>query len=220
MADAPQQSPVGQGNYVVEAGDCLESIAYAHGYLWQTLWSLPQNAELKQQRDPHVLLPGDRVAVPPVRVGQQAAATDLVHTYVKLGASSTFNLRFLDEQQQPRSGVAYVLTIDGKNTSGTLDSNGSLSVPIPPNASQGSIQLQTDPDPETYPLNFGYLDPNGSATGVRGRLNNLGFACAATGDWDADLKGALMRYQSLRNLPPTGELDDATSQALQQDHQS
>ncbi len=210
----------GSGNYVVKPGDCMESIAYANGFLWQTLWNLQANAELKSKRTPNVLLPGDRVTIPAIAQRQESAPVDQCHVYKKLGVPGTFSLRFLDEQQQPRSGLNYILTIDGKTTTGSLDSDGSLKVPIVPNASQGTIKLQTDPDPETYPLQFGYLDPSGSATGVRARLNNLGFTCAATGGWDADVQGALQRYQAARNLQPTGQLDDATQQGLQQDHQS
>ncbi len=198
----------------------MESIAYAHGFLWQTLWNLPDNASLQSQREAHVLLPGDHVTIPAIRPRVEEAAVDALHSYVRNGLPSTFQIRFLDEEQKPRSGLKYILTIDGQTSSGSLDDQGGLSVPILPNASSGSIQLQVDPDPETYPLNFGCLDPDASATGVRGRLNNLGFACAADGDWDADLQGALERFQSSRNLPPTGILDSATQQALKQDHQS
>lgn len=219
-SQVPTTTPTGQGSYTVQPGDCMESIAYANGFLWQTLWNLPENATLQSQRQANVLLPGDKVTIPPLRPRIEEAGVDAKHTYVRNGLPSSFQIRFLDEEQQPRSGLQYILTIDGQTSNGTLDGDGGLTVPIMPNASSGSIQLQVDPDPETYPLNFGCLDPDASATGVRGRLNNLGFSCAASGDWDQDLSGALGRFQSSRNLPPTGSLDSATQQALKQDHQS
>jgi hypothetical protein len=220
IAPADAGSPAGQGDYVVQPGDCMQSIAYEHGFVWKTLWSLPENAELKRRRDPNVLLPGDRVTIPEIRLREEARPTDQRHRFRLLGAPSLFRLRFLDDKQQPRSGVAYVLTIDGQVTSGSLDAAGSLTVPIRPNASSGAIRLQTDPGPESYPLNFGHLDPDSSPTGIRGRLNNLGFPCATDGDWDEDLKGAILRFQIANNMPPTGQLDDQTRQALKQVHQS
>jgi hypothetical protein len=220
IAPADAGGPVGQGDYVVQPGDCMQSIAYEHGFVWKTLWNLPDNAELKRRRDPNVLLPGDRVTIPEIRLREEARPTDQRHRFRLLGAPSLFRLRFLDDKQQPRSGVAYVLMIDGQTTSGSLDAQGSLDVSIPSNASRGTIRLQTDPDPETYPLNFGHLDPDSSPTGVRGRLNNLGFSCASDGDWDEDLRGAITRFQMARNLQPTGQLDDQTRQALKQGHQS
>jgi len=205
---------------VVQPGDCMESLAAQFGYLWQTLWDLPENAELKAKRTPNVLLPGDKVTIPPLRVNHVDSAADQSHSFVLKGASTRFQLRFLDDKQQPRSGVPYILTIDGITTNGTLDGAGSLNVPIPPTASQGTIVLQTTPDPESYPLNFGHLDPLSETTGVRGRLNNLGFTCASDGDPDADLQSAIARFQAANNLPVTGQLDDQTRQALQQGHQS
>ena len=218
--DPPIQSPVGQGNYVVQPGDCMDSIAFGTGFLWKTLWDLPDNAELKSQRDPHVLLPGDRVTIPPIRKREDPAVTEQLHKYVKHGTSALFRLRFLDEELQPRSGLSYILTIDGEVTKGKLDRDGSLSVPIHPNAKQGTIQLQVEPDPESYQLNLGHLDPEGSAPGVRARLNNLGFSCAADGDFNADLADALKRFQASRELTVTGVLDDKTRQALKQNHKS
>jgi hypothetical protein len=217
---ADAQGPVGQGNYVVQPGDCMESLAAQFGFLWQTLWNLPENAELKAKRTPNVLLPGDRVTIPPLRVNQLDSPADQAHSFVLKGTSTKLLLRFLDDQQRPRGGIAYILTIDGVTSSGTLDGSGSLNVPIPASAAQGSITLQTTPDPETYPLNFGHLDPISSTTGVRGRLNNLGFTCASDGDPDADLQSAIARFQMANNLPVTGQLDDQTRQALQQGHQS
>lgn len=198
----------------------MASIAHQHGFTWQTLWNLPANAELKRQRQPNVLLPGDQVTIPPIRLREESRPTDQLHKFQLAGQSCQLKLRFLDDKKQPRSGVAYTLTIDGKTTSGTLDGAGSLNVPIPPDASQGNILLQTEPDPETYPLNFGHLDPDSLPTGIRGRLNNLGFSCASDGDVDADLQAAIKRFQIANDIPPTGELDDRTRQALKQGHQS
>jgi hypothetical protein len=212
--------PLGHGNYEVKPGDCMESIAYEHGFLAQTLWRLRENAELKCARNPNLLLPGDRVTIPARRPREEACATGQRHRFVLHGASTQFRLRFLDDQQQPRSGVAYTLVIDGNTTTGTLDAEGSLTASIRPNASKGTIRLQTTPDPETYPLHFGHLDPDSSVTGARNRLRNLGFSCASSGDLDADLKGALVRFQTARGLPPTGELDAPTRQALTKDHLS
>jgi hypothetical protein len=198
----------------------MKSIAFKSGFTWQTLWNLPENAQLKRQREPNVLLPGDRVTIPALRLREEACATDKSHKFQLLGGPSRFKVRFLDEKQKPRSGLAYILTIDGQTTNGTLDGEGGLNVPIPPDAAKGSIQLQTDPEPETYSFDFGHLDPDSTPTGVRGRLNNLGFACASDGDWDADLRNALQRYQISRDIEPTGELDDNTRQALKRDHKS
>jgi hypothetical protein len=214
-------NPVGQGEYVVKPGDCMESIAFEQGFLWETLWNLPANGELKSERQPNVLLPGDRVTIPDLQPFEKPGCpTDQTHQFLLQGTKTKLHLRFLDDKQQPRSGVKYVLTVDGRNYNGTLDGAGSLTQSIPSNASQGSIQLLTEPDPETYPLNFGHLDPDASETGARGRLNNLGFTCSPDGGMDDGLKGALMKFQTAKDLPVTGQLDDDTRDALKQEHLS
>jgi Putative peptidoglycan binding domain/LysM domain len=214
-------NPVGQGDYVVKPGDCMESIAFEQGFLWETLWNLPANGELKSERQPNVLLPGDRVTIPNLQPFEKPdCPTDQTHQFVLPGTKSKLYVRFLDDKQQPRSGLKYALMVDGQKYNGTLDGAGSLTQSIPANASQGSIQLLTDPDPESYPLNFGHLDPDESQTGVRGRLNNLGYTCSPDGGIDADLQGALIKFQTVNNLPPTGQLDDDTRQALTQEHLS
>ena len=214
------QGPVGQGDYQVQPGDCMASIARQHGFTWQTVWNFPANADLKARREPNVLLPSDQVTIPPIRLRQESRPTGQVHSFQLVGQSCRLQLRFLDDNKQPRSGVVYTLTIDGKRTRGTLDGAGSLNVPISPDASQGSIVLHTEPDLETYPVNLGHLDPDSSPTGIRGRLNNLGFTCASDGDWDANLQSAIKRFQIANDIPPTGELDGQTRQALKQTHQS
>ena len=52
-------------DYTVKEGDCIASLAYDRGLLWQTVWNHPLNALLKTQRqDPNVLKPGDIVHLP------------------------------------------------------------------------------------------------------------------------------------------------------------
>ncbi len=149
-------NPVGQGDYIVKPGDCMESIAFEQGFLWETLWNLPANAELKSERQPNILLPGDHVTIPGLQPFEKPdCPTDQTHQFVLPGTKTKLHLRFLDDKQQPRSGLKYALVVDGQKYNGTLDGAGSLTQSIPANASQGSIQLLTDSDPETYPLNFG-----------------------------------------------------------------
>src|SRR5277367_6669086 len=130
--DESSEGPVGQGDYVVQQGDCMESIAVNSGFLWQTLWNLPQNAQLKKSRDPNVLMAGDRVTIPPIRPRKDARATEARHRFQRNGVPSRLRLRFLDDKKKPRSGLAYVLTVDDKTTRGSLDNDGSLDVPISP----------------------------------------------------------------------------------------
>ena len=54
------------GMHTVKQGEYLSLIAAQYGFTnWQTIWNLPQNADLQKQRqNPNVLFPGDQVYVP------------------------------------------------------------------------------------------------------------------------------------------------------------
>ncbi len=49
---------------------------------------------------------------------------------------------------------------------------------------------------------------------VQRALSSQGYAVALTGAWDQDTRAALMKFQRSRDLPTTGDLDPATTQAL------
>ncbi|MBC7927680.1 MAG: LysM peptidoglycan-binding domain-containing protein, partial [Bryobacteraceae bacterium] len=38
--------------HIVQAGDCVSSIAEYYGFDWERLWNLPENATVKQSRLP------------------------------------------------------------------------------------------------------------------------------------------------------------------------
>ena|SRR5438105_7881683 len=205
---APDDSGVGDGNYIVHPGDCLSKIAASFGFDWQTLWNLPENSKLKQQRkDPNVLFPGDRVFVPELRQKHHDAATDKRHTYCLKGTPAKLRLRFLDDGD-PRESERYVLIIDGDVRQGILDSNGQLEEHIPPTADSVRIIIGED-DPIT--LKLGTVDPVNKVSGVQGRLSNLGFAPGPIDNrMGPKTRNAIRRFQNKYNLDVTGEPDDTT----------
>ncbi|HKJ19460.1 MAG TPA: peptidoglycan-binding domain-containing protein [Woeseiaceae bacterium] len=70
----------------VVSGDCIHSIADAHGHFWETVWSHPDNSDLRRKREtPSVLEPGDEVAVPEIRVETEPAATEKKHRFRRRG---------------------------------------------------------------------------------------------------------------------------------------
>jgi hypothetical protein len=89
-------------DYVVQAGDCISSIAFERGFFWETIWQHPQNAELRSRRkDPNILLAGDTVFVPDLELREHQAGTERRHRYMLRGAPAKLRLRVLEEVPAP-----------------------------------------------------------------------------------------------------------------------
>lgn len=217
QASRHAETPVGDGNYVVKLGECIASIAYEHGHFWQTILNHPANRELKDaRRNYHVLLPGDRLTVPPICLKEESAVTDKRHFYRLKGSSEVFQLRLLDVDEQPRANLQYILVIGQRTFTGTTDDQGQLRHSIPPNARRGRLILGSGQDTEEIELRLGDLNPTHAISGAQARLTNLGFDCGPIdGIFGPLTRNAIKRFQKAAGLPPTGELDAPTMQELE-----
>lgn len=219
----PQQEPttVGRGEYVVEDGDCLESIAFASGHFWETLWNLPDNADIKRTRKtPNILLPGDRLTVPEIQVEWRAGATETTHRFRRRGVPSRLAI-CIKECGSARAHEPYRLTIDGAVFQGTTDADGWVRRPLPPDAREGELVVGKHPLTSiVIPLQFGGMHPLSELTGIQQRLGNLGFGCEPSGELDEATLFALASFQKANNLEPTAELNSGTIHQLRQAHGS
>lgn len=221
-------APVGEGEHVVREGDCLSSIARQTGRLWETIWNDPANAALRAaRRDPNVLLPGDRLTIPPLRPRSEPAQTEMRHRFVRLGQPTVFQLR-LAHNGRPLAQRSYTLTYDnGEEFSGVTNMDGFLRCPMPSDALHGRLAVAGGSDDATddsleYTLRFGRLQPVESLVGVQQRLRNLGlYDGANTGELDERTRSAIEVYQTARSgLNATGTPDAATRQRLREEHGS
>jgi hypothetical protein len=205
--------------YIVEQGDCISSIAYEHGFFWDTLWNHVENAQLKQDRkDPNILFPGDEVFIPDKEEKTESCATEQRHRFCKRGVPSKLRLRLLDNDE-PRAKVDYILIVDGQIFSGTTDAEGRLEHTIPPNAESATLIIGEEQD--EYKLKLGHIDPIDEISGIQHRLNNLGFDCGEVdGVLDEETKLALRKFQKKYEIPETGQPDSETRRKIQELHGS
>lgn len=213
--------PVGDGDYEVVDGDCIESIAEQTGHLWQTIWNHPRNAAVKSVREsPNVLLPGDRIHIPPLQPGVYDRATDARHSFVLHGRPSKLQFCVL-EGGKPRANEQYSLRVDAHVFTGTTDGDGNIEVAIPPGAVEGELVVGTGrARRRVYKLQLGGMDPVGSPMGIQKRLQNLGYPCPLTGEMDEETAAALAGFQRDEGLEATGILDPDTSKKLKAVHAS
>lgn len=208
--------------YEVQPGDCVLSIAEKAGLLWKTVWNHPGNMELRELRkDPNVLLPGDKIVVPNKTIKEVDKPTDAAHRFVRKGTPAKVKMRFLQEDE-PRAGIAYVFKVDGDTFEGKTDSEGYVSVPIPPGAQMGKlILLGKDRQPaEEFDIRLGHLDPYNELVGVQKRLQNLGFGCSATGELDEATRAAVSQFRAKHKLEQSEAIDEQLMNQLKAVHGS
>lgn len=191
--------------YQVQQGDCIESIAFDHGFNWKTLWNLPENAALRTMRkDPNVLLPADIVKIPDKTLRWESKPTERRHVFVR-GAVPSRLVLVLKDLDRPRARERYALDVEGRAFTGETDEEGRIEVFISPAARQGRLVLGSGSDVEEYPLQLGQIDPIAEAGGVKERLKNLGFE-------------SIEEFQRRHRLDITGEADAATLEKLKQEY--
>ena len=201
----------------VNAGDSIPSIAHDSGHFWETLWNLPANADLKNKRkNPNILAPGDEVTVPPIRVKDFSCATDSRHPFKRKGVPAKLKMQ-LFLMGEPRRNEPYTLILDDDVVKGTTDGDGNLEHFIKPNAKGGVLRLNGGK--EEYPVRVGHLNPIDNISGVKQRLNNLGFNCGDESDDKTEqFSQAITQFQGENGLKQTGNIDDATKAKLESLH--
>lgn len=92
-------------DYTIQAGDCIASLARDRGFLWETIWNHPRNAQLKRTRkDPNVLMVGDVVYVPDLTLKQVPKPTDQAHQFKLKNVPAKLRLRLLRPPKTDQAG--------------------------------------------------------------------------------------------------------------------
>jgi hypothetical protein len=213
--------PVGEGDYIVESGDCVESVAARFGFHWETIWNDPKNAALRKARvSPNVLLPGDRLHIPEKILRTEDRPTEQRHHFILLGEPSKLRI-CVKQSGEPRSKQPYLLEIDGERYQGNTDEGGWIDLEIPADASEGKLTIGEHPlHRQAYLLELGGMDPVTEVVGVQKRLHNLGFSCQPTGELDSATTVAIAAFQQNKGLEPTGEIDRNLIDKLKTQHGS
>jgi hypothetical protein len=217
-------APAGQGDYVVQQGDSLVSIACAAGLLPDSVWNDPANAALKEARkNGEVLLPGDRLTVTPIRPKLLDRTTGQRHVFRRKNVPATVTLFLLDDEGAPFAGKKYEVSIEGTPHSGTTGDDGKIGIPIEPTSRDGQLKVWLDepglPSPWTCELHLGELYPIGHAIGVQQRLSNLGlYRGEIDGEAGPATQAAVSIFQAEQKLTVSGEIDQATRDKLVEIH--
>ena len=204
-------------NYQVKQGDCISSIAFENGFLPDTIWNHPNNAQLKVKRqDPNVLMPGDVVFVPDKRLKEISEPTSQVHKFICKLTPATLYLHLLNDGE-PIANETFELDVDGKITDGITDGEGKLRVSISPNAKKGVLMVGEIGDQIKYDLNLGTLEPIDKVSGVKKRLYNLGYKVGSLNDQiTEELEDAIFEFEFDHQLTQTGKITETNRAKLKE----
>ena len=214
------------GIHIVRQGECLSSIAYhAHLPSWHTIYDHPNNAAFKTKRpNPNLIYPGDEVYVPDPAVKTIDCPTDTTTTFVVRTVPTYLNMCLQDASKEPYKEVRYRLELTKEvHFEGTSDGQGWIKQQIPAWAETGELTIWPDPDDDEFSLSWqvklGHLDPLETVSGVKGRLNNLGYDCGPVNEIeDQRYYAAVRQFQEDHSLEVDGIVGPHTRDALNREH--
>jgi hypothetical protein len=201
--------------HTVAQGQCISSLAEQYGFTPERVWDDAENEALRELRgDANILEPGDRIFIPDREQKLVDCATNQTHRFVRHGVPAKLSLRLVDDGKG-HGGRPFVARVGGKEIEGNTDGDGRIEIWIPPRATEVEITVGEGDDARVFLVQLGILDPVTTIRGVQARLDNLGFECEMTGELDEDTVEAITDFQLYIGHPePSGELDDATRDAL------
>lgn len=189
-------------------GDCLSSIAFEHGFFWETLLDHPDNKVLKEPgRGPFILTPGETVAIPQLRAREVAIASGRLHRFRRKGVPARFKLTLVHHDGTPRADEPYLFELDDELLEGdrVTDGAGKIDESIPPNAKR--VRVFLDGGEEILSFTLGGLEPASTIRGRQARLLNLSYY---RGPIDGKPSPAL--DEALRRFCEAEQLDETASE--------
>jgi N-acetylmuramoyl-L-alanine amidase len=177
------------------------------------IWDAAENADLRSKRkDPHQLLPGDKVFIPEVKPRTYTLATGQRHRLQVPRDKLMLRLQVLDIFGKPLASASGTLRVGERELPVTSAADGTIEVKdIPQQAREATLEIGG----YTFELRIGDLDPADCPTGESARLDNLALWWADTDDPE-DPEGqafALDLFQQGRQEAP-GSQDATVEQRL------
>lgn len=207
--------------YVVRQGDYLQKLAFAHGFDENEAWNDPKNAALKDKRqDPNLLLPGDIIHFPRSTREGKPIAKGTTNTYKAKVPTTKVHFTF-EDAKGPLAGEAYVIEGLGAPVEGTADGTGKVEIEAPVHVRE--VRVTFAKRGLIFPVSIGDLDPIEELSGLRQRLQQLGYLQPAPDALSEEAAAhrdqeAIAAFQRDKGLPATGTIDEPTRSAIDAAH--
>lgn len=211
--------------HIVKKGECLSSIAY-HYMLpdWHIIYDHPQNAEFKAKRpNPNLIYPGDELYIPDPTGREETHPTDLRHIFELKLPPTYVNICIQNEEEEAIADAPFELKVNAFTLAGNTDGDGWIRGKIPAWAEIGDLKVWPVPgDTENFiswEVRLGHLDPLETISGIKGRLNNLGYYYGEVDELeDEEYDAAVRQFQQDNGLVIDGIVGPKTRGELKKDH--
>ena len=215
-----------QWHTVVDSENILLIAKQAGFRSWQTVFNHPKNEDFRQNNpDPYVTRTGDQVWIPKKNPHKGFLCNvGTTNRFVVKTLKSLFHLVMEDEDGIPYVGKNFEILINGQvygDKERRTSNDGLVSAEVLV-SSEFELRIWFEGEansPTIYTVKTGALDPIDTIEGVQDRLNNLGYDCIGEdGKIGLKTKAALKEFQTDFDLATTGEIDSATLEKLQAEH--
>lgn len=211
--------------HIVQQGECLSSIAHHYGLAhWRVIYDHPENAAFKAKRpNPDLIYPGDELYIPGQESREDVLGHDKRHIFVTTRPPTFLNIRIQNLGKEPIANAPYELHLDALQLKGATDGEGWVRSRIPPWTGNGVLRIWPNAlDAETtidWTIRLGHLDPLETVSGIKGRLNNLGYYRGPMDETtDEHYDTAVREFQEDHDLVVDGIVGPKTRATLSQEH--
>ena len=212
--------------HIVRKGECLSSIAAHYGLSsWQKIYDHPRNAAFRKKRpNPNLIYVGDALFIPDKDSRITYCPTGQTTQFRVRVPKTWFNMCIQDEAKQPIAEARYCLVLDNHAAviDGETDGKGWIRAEIPAWAEFGQLTLWPHGDDGeavlTWKVRLGHLDPLETTSGVKARLQNLGYECDVNDVQDEEYFAAVREFQLDHGLVVDGIVGPKTRAKLKQEH--
>jgi len=203
--------------YVVKQGDFLARLAYVHGFDADDVWANPKNQELKDTRDPNVLMPGDLLFIPDKRVQpSKPLGNGSTNAYTAAIPTVTMSLYLKSPDGAPLAAEPYEVHGVGDIIENVTQGDGLLELEVP--VTIRVFQVTLPQQERSFDVHVGHLCPTDQESGTAGQLASLGYLDmpphAGVGQIRDDFHAAVAMFQEDNDLAVTGEVDSGTRDAI------
>ncbi|MBN1960739.1 MAG: peptidoglycan-binding protein [Deltaproteobacteria bacterium] len=226
--------------YIVKQGDYLAKIAQKNGYHnWRTIYNHKDNTSFRQKRpNPNILLAGDKLILPDKILKEVSCQTEKRHTFRLKTEKIKLKIVLKDMAGKGISYKKYLLETSTKTYERTqaedlfLARKGiveetlsleedNLKLKVWLDEMESDEQNNDDQPHFEWEIKLGDLDPLEEISGIKARLNNLGFTCGEVdNNKDEHLTKAIENFQTWHSIKPSGKLDLPTQKKIAEQHGS